>query len=481
MPRLAFLLLAGGTVLIVAAGTAFRPDRAARVATGFSSHVLCSETFVSGLDPDSVGAETFEAMPGVGAIRWAMGRNIDRERREVTVTLAGGFASRAVYRDGLGCMIMRGDEPVDGSLLAASASPQAASPEIAGPAPVEPADAALRDALDRAFAEPDHPPYRRTKAVVILQDGQIVAERYAPGYGVDTPLLGWSATKSVTNALIGILVREGHLATDGPAPVEAWRDPADPRHAITIDELLRMTSGLDMGDSLSASLSSATNPAYRMEFIEPDKAGFSMRAGLAAAPGTSWTYTNANYLILSRLIRDAVGGHAADVVRFARQELFEPLGMRHVTIEFDATGTPIGSGYMLAPPRDWARFGALYLDDGVVGGRRILPPGWVGYSAAATPSADFGYGAGFWTNLGNSWGAAKRVTLGMPRDAFFARGQFGQYIVIVPSARLVVVRFGVSGDALGDITGVSRLVGDVVAALGDKPAADRLSSAGHSP
>ncbi len=182
-------------------------------------------------------------------------------------------------------------------------------------------------------------------------------------------------------------------------------------------------------------------------------------------PGTAWNYHDGNYLILSRVIRDAVGGRAADVMQFARRELFDPLGMRNVALEFDATGTPEGSSQMFAAARDWARFGLLYLNDGVVGGCRILPEGWVRASASLTPGAWAGMGAGFWTNLGDSKGSRFRTGLGMPRDAFYASGVLGQYVIIVPSQRLVIARFGVSGNQ-HDIEGVSRLVADVIAALG---------------
>jgi CubicO group peptidase (beta-lactamase class C family) len=141
--------------------------------------------------------------------------------------------------------------------------------------------------------------------------------------------------------------------------------------------------------------------------------------------------------------------------------------MRNVSLEFDATGTPEGSSQMLAPARDWARFGLLYLNDGVVGGRRILPEGWVEYSASLTSSAWAGMGAGFWTNRGDSKGSRFRSRLGMPRDAFFASGVLGQYVIVVPSERLVIARFGISGNQY-DIEGVSRLVADVIAATGNK-------------
>ena len=258
---------------------------------------------------------------------------------------------------------------------------------------------------------------------MVVHDGRVIAERYAPGYGIDTRVIGWSATKSVTNALIGILVRQGKLAVDGPAPIAAWSDPRDPRHAITIDNLLRMNSGLDIGDSLTASAATAFDPSAHMVFGMRDMAAFAENAPLQAAPGTRWSYTNGNTILLSRIIRDSTGGDAASVLAFARRELFDKLGMRHVTLEFDATGTPIGSSHMLASARDWARFGLLYLNDGVVGGERLLPPGWVDYSAAATPGSErYGYGAGFWTNRGDGEGQRYRIAQGLPADAFMARG-----------------------------------------------------------
>jgi len=168
------------------------------------------------------------------------------------------------------------------------------------------------------------------------------------------------------------------------------------------------------------------------------------------------------------MIRDLIGGTPADVIRFARQELFAPLGMRHVTIEFDGAGTPEGSSQMLASARDWARFGQLYLDDGRAGGKRILPDGWASYSASPTSNAWVGYGAGFWTNLGDSFGARYRIGHGWPRDAFFAKGTIGQFVIIIPSERLVIARFGKTPNWPLDADGVSDLVSDVVAATRNK-------------
>jgi CubicO group peptidase (beta-lactamase class C family) len=266
------------------------------------------------------------------------------------------------------------------------------------------------------------------------------------------------------SALTGILVRQGRLAVNEPAPVAAWQSPDDPHHAITIDQLLRHTSGLAMGSSLNASLASAIAPVNQMKYIAHDMAAFAESAELESVPGSAWNYHDGNFIILSRLIRNAAGGHAADVLRFARSELFGPLGMRNVTLEFDAAGTPEGSSQMLASARDWARFGMLYLNDGVAGGKRILPEGWVSYSASPTPNAWVGYGAGFWTNRGDSFGAKYRIEHGWPRDAFFAKGTIGQYVIVIPSERLVIVRLGRSPNWPPESDGVFDLVCDVVAA-----------------
>jgi CubicO group peptidase (beta-lactamase class C family) len=467
--RRLFFILAATTALGALVLTAARARNVPQVATGFMASILCSETFVSGLDPAKVLAETTAAMPGAGLITWAIDYKLDRTARDVTVTLFGFGRSHAVYREGLGCNLVFGDAAADSALPPPDSKPQPALlPDIAGPSVVAPATPQLGAALDRAFAEPGAPPFRRTRAVVVVKDGRIVAERYAEGYGIDTPILGFSATKSVISALIGILVRKGALALDRPAPVAAWQSPGDSRRAITVDQLLRHTAGLALGSSLSASLAAALEPVNRMKYMEGDKAAYAETIGLETVPGAAWNYHDGNTIILSQLIRNAVGEKPADVLRFARAELFEPLGMRHVTLEFDEAGTPEGASQMLAPARDWARFGQLYLNDGVAGGKRILPEGWVSYSTAPTPNAWVGYGAGFWTNRGDSFGAKYRIEHGWPGDAFFARGTIGQYVIVIPSERLVIVRLGRSPNWPPEGDGVFDLVRDVVAATGAK-------------
>ncbi len=453
------------TTAIACAGLALGAARARdvpKVATGFIAHTLCSDIFVSGLDPRRDLAETTDAMPGAGLLTWAMDFRVDRTRKDVTVSLFGIGRSHAVYREGLGCALEHGQGIVDVALPPDDRQP-AVLPEIAGAGLVAPQSEGLSAALDRAFAEPAQPPYRRTRAIVVMKNGRVIAERYADGVGPETQLLGFSMTKSVMSALTGILLRQGKLKLDGPAPIAAWQSPDDPRHAVTVDQLLRHTAGIALGSSLQASLGSALEPVNTMKYAEDDMAGFAERVPLATAPGTAWNYHDGNYIILAHLLRNAAGGKPADALAFARRELFAPLGMRHVTLQLDATGTIEGSGEMLASARDWARFGQLYLNDGVVGGKRILPEGWVNYSASATPSAWVGIGAGFWTNKGNSFGANFRIDHGWPRDAFFAKGTIGQYTIVIPSEKLVIVRLGRSPNWPPEADGVFDLVRDVVA------------------
>ncbi|KRR03673.1 serine hydrolase [Bradyrhizobium jicamae] len=462
------LILAASTALSALALSAARARDVPKVATGFVANVLCTETFVSGLDLARVFAETTSAMPGTGLIAWALDYRVDRARKDVTVTLFGVGRSHAVYRgEGLGCYLDHGGPVADIALPPSEVRP-ALLPDIAGRAVVAPQTPQLAAALDRAFAEPDSSTPRNTRAIVVLKDGRIVAERYADGIGIDTPLLGFSATKSVISALAGILVRKRALKLHEPVPIAAWQKPEDPRRAITLDHLLRHTAGLKLGSSLQASLVSALEPVNRMKFMEPDMAAYAASMPPESAPGAAWNYHDGNTVLLAHLIREATGGSAAHMMSFARLELFEPLGMRTVTLEFDASGNAEASSQLLASARDWARFGQLYLNDGIAGGKRILPEGWVKYSATPTPNAWVGQGAGFWTNLGDSFGATYRTERGWPRDAFFAKGTIGQYVIIVPSERLVIVRLGRSANWPPEADGVFELVRDVVAATGSK-------------
>jgi CubicO group peptidase (beta-lactamase class C family) len=454
--------IAGALILAapIALCVIYRPDLAIRTGTAAVADAVCAKTFVSGLDPEAVYAETLDR-PGIRRLRSLMRYRVDRATNTVDVSVVGLMASHAVFRDGFGCVLRHGSEAPyqlrsDIDALKKPKTPPLL-PEIAGPAPVEPADPALKVALDHAFEEPDAPPYRRTKAVVIVRDGQVIAERYADGVGIDTALPSFSMTKSMVNALLGILTRQGVLTPSFPAPIPAWRAVSDPRHEIEIEQMMRMTTGLALDET-----NSGYDPPDQM-YLYSDMAGFAVKAPLIAPPGTRWAYSSATTQLVARIIRDALGG-SEQTLALAWHELFNPLGMRDVTLEFDASGTMQGSNNMLASARDWARFGLLYLNDGEVGGKRILPDGWVDFSAAATLDTD--YGAGFWTNRSEHEYARGRVRIGIPRDAFFASGNLGQRCVIIPSQHMVVVRMGDAVDPTGDIRGLGRLVKEAIAATG---------------
>jgi CubicO group peptidase (beta-lactamase class C family) len=455
LPRLPVLLLA---CLTLAGCGRYAPDRMASVATGFAAHQLCGAAFIAGLEPEAYWAEA--APPAMRLVDWALLRQVDRARGEVRTSLAGVGERVAVHRGQAGCLVL--NAPAPAPLAALPDLGPALLAEIAPGPELVPGSPALAMALDHAFAESDPEAPLQTRAVVVLHRGRLVAERYAPGYGLATRLHGWSMTKSVTNALLGVLARQGKVAMQAPLGLPEWA--GDGRAALTPDHLLRMVSGLRFGNSLGAGFGDLVNPASQMLFGDADMAADAVSAPLDEAPGSHWEYSNGNTQILSRVIRDLAGGDEAAVLRFARAELFGPLGMRSAVLETDGTGTPVGAAYMWATARDWARFGQLYAQNGVVGGRRLLPEGWVAYSAAPTPGGIVGYGAGFWTNQGDSFGARRRVDQGMPAEAFMARGAFGQFVVVVPSRQLVVARLGYTFSPRAATASMVRLVVEAMAA-----------------
>ena len=454
-------ILAG--VLIVAALAAlsatYRPDLAIRAATGSAGDALCAKVFVSGLEPQQSFAEILER-PGIRRLRFGLRYALDRTARTLDVSLVGAFATHEVLHEGFGCVRKLGSrEPyLLRADIVALKTPKAPPllPDIAGPDVVAPSDPALQVALDHAFEEPVAPPFRHTKAVVVVRDGRIIAERYAPGIGIDTPLPSFSMTKSLVNALLGIMTQQGLTSPSLPAPIPEWRGATDPRREIEVGHLMRMTSGLALDET-----DSPLNPSEQM-FQHDDMAAFAVQAPLVAAPGKRWAYSSASTQILARIISEAVGG-PEQTLAYAWRELFNPLGMRNVTLAFDGSGTLQGANNMLASARDWARFGLLYLHDGKIGDKRILHDEWVDFVTWATLDTD--YAAGFWTDNSEHPRAQGRVRAGMPRDAYYASGNLGQRCVISPSQRMVVVRMGDAMDPAGDIAGLERLIREVIATV----------------
>jgi len=255
------------------------------------------------------------------------------------------------------------------------------------------------------------------------------------------PLIGWSMTKSVINALTGILVGQGKLSLEDRALLPEWRGPGDPRAHITLDQLLRMSSGLKFAEDYA-------NPLEDVIFMllgTDDVAAYAANKPLEAEPGTKWYYSSGTTNIIARIMRDAIGGTDADYFAFPRRALFDPMGMHSAIIEPDASGTFVGSSLMYATARDWARFGLLYLQDGVWEGERILPEGWVKYTLTPAPRAPLGeYGAHFWLKVPPPFKSSVSGMPSLPVDTYFAAGHEGQFVTIIPSRKLVVVRLGLS-------------------------------------
>jgi CubicO group peptidase (beta-lactamase class C family) len=317
-------------------------------------------------------------------------------------------------------------------------SPSLDSGNAASPWPTGQAKPELMNVVERAFSEPDRRRLRRTRAVVVVQDGRIVGERYADGFSMDTRFPGWSMTKGVLSALIGVLVSEGRLSPGDRELLPLWKPP-DPRSAITLEDLLRMRSGLRFSEVYE----DLSSDVIEMLFNQPDTAAYAASRPLDGVPGRTWSYSSGTTNILSRIARTIVGED--EYPAWPRRVLFDRIGMTSAVLEPDASGTFVGSSFMLATARDWARFGQLYLQDGVWDGRRVLPDGWVRFSTTPTPESPDGmYGAHWWLKLKPEIGGASPPAARIPADAYFAIGHEGQTLAIVPSRRLVAVRLGLS-------------------------------------
>ncbi len=457
------LFAAVGAAAVLLYG-AFWLQTAAHVGAGFAAKVTCSLVLNSG--QDAAGSVREYVSAETAPLGRLLGVSMLEHGAEGVGLLA--IRVRAVHRPGLGCTLLPGDSEASlalpGGIADARPILDPAMPwPLGGGGPVARAPAAIEAALDRAFEEPQPSAaghVRRTTAVVVAHDGQLIAERYAPGYGPETPMLSWSMAKSVTAALVGIAVGDGRLALRERAPIPEWAGENDPRRAITLDQLLRMSSGLGFDEHYGA-----INDVSRMLFTEPDTGAFAARSSLIAAPDTVWSYSSGTSNIVARILRELHGNDLAALVRASRERLFDPVSMTSAFLEPDASGSFIGSSFAFMTARDWARFGELHRRDGVWNGRRILPEGWVRYVTTPTPAAPNGrYGAHWWLNAGNPKDPMQRPWPALPTDSYAATGHSGQKVVVVPSAKLVVVRLGLSEPDDGN-EGAVELVAEVIRAL----------------
>jgi len=448
-----FLWIIAGLLLalvVIAAGLFFFTPlgafvvNAPAVGAGYAAELMCGGVFVMGREPGAVLAD--DILPVNPLLKYA---SVEVDRAEGTVT-AGLFhlARRtALYRTGLGCTLVGKD-----GIAALKAQAQGIAPmEMRDrPAPWPAGDQvqtqespALAKALDAAFADGTG-----SRALLVVQDGHLVAERYAPGFSKDTRFLGWSMAKSVTSALVGTLVAGGKADLDGPAPVPEWKDAKDGRQTITLRQLLTMTSGLRFTETYLPG-DESTAMLYRQD----DMGAYAATRPLDHKPGAEWSYSSGTTDIVSRLIFATGDGSTAGAYNYMRTHLFEAAGMTSAIFEPDASGSPVGSSYLYMTARDWARFGQLYVGDGQLGWQRLFSKDWVAQTRRPVQLADgrpVAYGLQFWLNSDGTDGAKLRLP-DCPADLFMAEGHNGQIVAIIPSERAVLVRLGwTTGEAQFD-------------------------------
>ncbi|AFK02742.1 beta-lactamase [Emticicia oligotrophica DSM 17448] len=430
------------TLLIVAIGLIYAGNYAiqyAYIGSSYNAKTVCSCMFVSGRDLENIKAEELYAVPFATV-------EVDEVNKAVTANIYGLAQTKAIYRKGLGCTLV--NELTEEEIKKQPSVPLADTlteklttiSDFAGIDKVS-----LDKTINDAFQEKDPQNIIRTRAVVVLHNGQILAERYATNIKPETPLLGWSMTKSVTSAMIGLLVKDGKLDIKKPAPISEWQN--DERKKITIDHLLRMSSGLGFEENYAA-----PSDATRMLFRKKGAGAYALQSKAAAEPDKIWSYSSGTSNILQEIIRRQFASHA-NYLAFPYQRLFHKIGMKSAVLEPDAIGTFVGSSFMYATARDWAKFGQLYLQDGIWNGERLLPEGWVKYSSTETAHSDGKYAAHFWLD---------HQDITFPQDAFMALGFEGQSVTVVPSKNLVIVRLGCTPK---DNFNLSALVKGVVAAV----------------
>lgn len=422
--------------------------------SGFAK-VMCSAVFITGLDAE-FAAENVGYFTAPYAERAKVGKPvIDRVRKEVRIALPGGVTRTAKYLGSQGCVTL----PVGQSRV--SFTPVEVKSRLPDPAtqpwpmgdllPKEPLPAQinaakLRQAVDAAF----EPPAGMTAAFVVTWRGRLIAERYGAGITAQTPLEGWSMGKSVTAALLGVLLKQGVYDLWQPAPIPEWQSPGDPRAAIRIADLLHMSSGLR--------IRAPQDPDFDPSGPYPDHVYLytgSVNAFRYAAtrplqwpPNTVGRYHNTDPVLINYLIRLAVEKRNEAYLSFPQRALFDKIGIRTMVMETDPFGNFLTQGYELASGRDWARLGNLYLQDGVWNGERILPEGYAAFVSTVAPAWEADklpiYGGFFWIN-GNGM-------FPVPREAYYMAGAGGQTTLIIPSHELVVVRLGhYKGAAAGDV------------------------------
>ena len=444
--RVLLLLL---VVVVAGAVVGYRKARPLVVTgTGYAAHNSCALAFLA--DRDDAEAD----LPPNPLVPYLTGYVNEAGRSSTSAALWLLAKQKAWYRPGYGCTVApeRPADPGRATAVDGDANPY-------GTAPSPEPDPEVEAAIDRAFQGRTLGETERlgTRAVLVLRDGDLVGERYAEGFDAQTRQLGWSMAKSATNLLVGRYVLDRGLTLDEGALLPEWTDE---RQDITVDQLMRMTSGLRWDETYALG-----TPITRMLYAEPDMAAYAASQPLAHQPGTYQQYSSGSTNILCGWLTSLADVPDTD---FPRRQLFAPLGLSTAVWEPDAAGRPVCSSYLWASPRDWAALGQFALQDGVWNGERLLPEGWMTQSTTVTPTArsqERGYAAGWWANRLPD---GSLVEPELPEDAYWASGHDGQRLYVVPSAGLVVVRLGFSPEVDADRLGTTELVRDLVAITPDE-------------
>jgi CubicO group peptidase (beta-lactamase class C family) len=387
---------------------------------------------------------------------------VDDATKTATVSAPGITAQSAQYHGDQGCTILPPDAKIHFTpvSVARNIPNPATTPwptgDVGAHATFPGVDqTALGSALDWAMTQPQN-----TRAFVVVYHGKIIGERYAPGFTAHTPQISWSQGKSITAALIGVLVQQGELQLTGPAPVAEWHRPGDPRNRIEIRNLMHMGSGLDF---LNLGLDQPNswhndNEHFRVYFDAINVFEHAINQPVDLPPDSLFRYRNSDPLTLGRIVRQKVEARGENYLTFPQRALFDKIGARNYVLEPDAWGNFIMTGYDFGSAWDWARFGLLHLWDGVWNGERILPEGWVDFISTPAPgAAERNYGGLFWLNRG---GTFDRI----PEDAYYAAGFMGQTTMVIPSRDMVIVRLGPSPGGFNPY--FNEAVGRVLAAIG---------------
>lgn len=418
-------------------------DPDAHFTMGFA-RTLCSGVFISGLDAD-FAAENIGFFTSPKETRaTVVERNVDYEDKTVSLTTASGITRMARYIGDLGCVPLPIGETrpyYEPPVIQSSLPERETTPWPMGdvlpdaPIPAEIDQDGLNQALDTFFAEG-----AMSGSLVITYKGQLIAERYDDGIDIDTPLESWSMSKSLSATLMGVLIQQGEYTLDQPAPIPEWQEEGDQRQDIRIMDILRMSSGIrcrapqdpDADESLGfydhLYLYTGTVNSFEYAATRPQQ----------WEPNTVGRYRNCDPVLTNYLVRLAVEGRGDDYHQFPQTHLFDKIGVRDLVFQTDPYGNILLQGSSLAPARDWARLGNLYLNDGMANGERVLPEGYADFVSTVAPAwaADGRpiYGAFFWL-IGADYGLE-------PGDVYAMRGAGGQITVIVPSKGLVVARLG---------------------------------------